>query len=278
MRNKYDVIIVGAGPAGIFAALELTQAADLNVLLLEKGKDLDSRRCPIIGRDLSCPPCHPCGLVSGWGGAGAFSDGKLTLSSQVGGQLDGYLGPERTADLIRHVDNVYLRFGASADVYGRGPAAERLAPRAEAAGLNLIPVPIRHMGTELSREVLGDMRRFLADRVESRTNMGAASIVTRNGAVSGVDTDDGQRIESDYVIMAPGREGADWLLKEADRMGLTLHANPVDIGVRVEVASAVLDELTSQLYEAKLEYTSPACVHRERSPWRRREATIPSLL
>jgi uncharacterized FAD-dependent dehydrogenase len=265
MRSKYDVIIVGAGPAGIFAALELSRTADLSILLLEKGKDLDSRRCPIIGRELSCPPCSPCGLVSGWGGAGAFSDGKLTLSSQVGGQLDAYLGSDKTAELIRHVDDLYLQFGAPKEVYGTGPKMERIARQTEAAGLKLIPVPIRHMGTELCREVLRDMHQFLAGRVESQTDMAATSIITQNGAIKGIETDDGQRIESDYVIMAPGREGADWLLKEAGRIGLTLHNNPVDIGVRVEVASAVLDELTSQLYELKLEFTSPSYRDRVRT-------------
>ena len=265
MRSKYDVIIVGAGPAGIFAALELSQTAGLSILLLEKGKDLDSRRCPIIGKELSCPPCSPCGLVSGWGGAGAFSDGKLTLSSQVGGQLDSYLGPQKTAELIQHVDDMYLHFGASREVYGSGPGTERLAQRADAAGLRLVPVPIRHMGTELCREVLRDMHRFLGERVESRTDMAATSIVTRNGAVEGIETDDGRRIESDYVIVAPGREGADWLLKEAVRIGLTLHSNPVDIGVRVEVASEVLDDLTREFYELKLEFTSPSYRDRVRT-------------
>jgi len=265
MRSKYDVIIVGAGPAGIFAALELSQSSDLSILLLEKGKDLDSRRCPIMGRELSCPPCSPCGLVSGWGGAGAFSDGKLTLSPQVGGQLEAYLGPQKTTDLIRYVDDIYLRFGASREVYGMGPEVERLTQRAEVAGLRLIPVPIRHMGTEVCREVLREMHRSLAGRVESQTEIAATSIVTGNGAVTGVETNGGQRIECDYLIMAPGREGADWLLKEAERLGLTLHYNPVDIGVRVEVASAVLDELTNQLYELKLEFMSPSYRDRVRT-------------
>ncbi|UCC61060.1 MAG: FAD-dependent oxidoreductase, partial [Dehalococcoidia bacterium] len=145
MASKYDVVIVGSGPAGIFAALELTQTSDLSILLLEKGKDLHLRKCPIIGRDISCPPCNPCGLVSGWGGAGAFSDGKLTLSPQVGGQIESFLGFEKTADLIGHVDEDYHRFGAPDEVYGSGPEVEGLGQRAEAGGLHLVPVPIRHM-------------------------------------------------------------------------------------------------------------------------------------
>jgi len=258
MRSKYDVIIVGSGPAGIFAALELTQATNLSILLLEKGKDLHLRKCPIIGRELSCPPCSPCGLVSGWGGAGAFSDGKLTLSPHVGGQLESYLGTEKTAELIRHVDDIYLRFGASNEVYGVGPQVEPLSRKAESAGLKLVPVPIRHMGTELCRDVLKDMHQFLASRIESQTDTAATSIIVQNGVVRGIQTNDGQQIESRYLIIAPGREGADWLLKEAARLGLTLHNNPVDIGVRVELSSTVLEELTNIFYELKLEFLSPS--------------------
>ena len=257
MQSKYDVIIVGGGPAGIFAALELSQSTNLSILLLEKGRDLHLRRCPIIGKNRSCPPCSPCDLVSGWGGAGAFSDGKLTLSPQVGGQLEAYLGAEKAAGLIHYVDDIYLKFGASNEVYGTGPEVEQLKQRAKKAGLRLIPAPIRHMGTESCREVLRDMHKFLADRIESQTDTAAISLIRQNGRIKGIQTDDGQRIESRYLIIAPGREGADWLLKEAARLGLTLHNNPIDVGVRVEMPITVLQELTDSLYEIKLEFYSP---------------------
>ena len=257
MQNKYDVIIVGGGPAGIFAALELSQSTNLSILLLEKGRDLHLRRCPIIGKNRSCPPCSPCDLVSGWGGAGAFSDGKLTLSPQVGGQLEAYLGTEKAADLIHYVDNIYLKFGASNDVYGAGTEVEQLKQKAKKVGLRLIPAPIRHMGTESCREVLRDMHKYLADRIESQTDTAVISLIRQNGRIKGIQTDDGQRIESRYLIIAPGREGADWLLKEAGRLGLTLHNNPIDVGVRVEVPMTVLQEFTDTLYEIKLEFYSP---------------------
>ncbi|HEY49963.1 MAG TPA: FAD-dependent oxidoreductase [Dehalococcoidia bacterium] len=257
MRDKYDVVIVGSGPAGIFAALELTQSTDLSILLLEKGKDLPHRKCPIIGKELSCPPCSPCGLVSGWGGAGAFSDGKLTLSPHIGGQLENYLGADKTAELIRYVDDIYLRFGASKEVYGVGPEVDQLAKKAKQADLRLVPTPVRHMGTELCREVLKKIHHFLADKIESQTETAATSIFVHNGVVKGIKTDNGRQIESRYLIIAPGREGADWLVKEAAHLGLTLHNNPVDIGVRVEVPLTVLKDLTDIFYELKLEFRSP---------------------
>ena len=257
MQSKYDVVIVGGGPAGIFAALELSKSTKLSILLLEKGRDLHLRRCPIIGKNRSCPPCSPCDLVSGWGGAGAFSDGKLTLSPQVGGQLEAYLGAERTSDLIHYVDDIYLKFGAPNEVYGDGVEAEQLRKKAEKAGLRLIPAPIRHMGTESCREVLRDMHKFLADRIESQTDIAATSIIRHGGKVKGIQTDDGQQIEARYLIIAPGREGADWLLKEAAKLGLTLHNNPIDVGARVEVPLTVLEKLTDSLYEVKLEFYSP---------------------
>lgn len=265
MKNMYDVIIVGSGPAGIFAAIELTRYTNLRVLMLEKGKDLHLRKCPAIGRDISCPPCIPCGLVSGWGGAGAFSDGKLTLSSYIGGQLESYLGVKNTEELVRYVDDIYLRFGASNEVHGANAKLERLVHNAEKVGLRLVPMPVRHMGTERCLDVLKEMHRFLDKRIDSRTEMAATAIVVEDGIVKGVETEDDQQIHAPFVIVAPGREGADWLLKEVARLGLTVHNNPVDIGVRVEVPMLVLKSLTDVLYEVKLEYKSPTYRNRVRT-------------
>lgn len=256
MSNKYDVIIVGGGPAGIFAALELCQASELSILLLEKGRDIDERSCPFIGQGISCPPCSPCHLVCGLGGAGAFSDGKLTLSAEVGGRLAHYLGVERTEQLIQYVDSVYLRFGGTDRVYGVGEEIEALKRRAILADLRLIPMTVRHLGTERSRSVLREMRDFLSGRVEIRLRTIARTILTENGKVKGIETHDGQRLECRYLLIAPGREGADWLVHEANRLKLTLEINPIDVGIRVEVPEAVLSELTNALYECKLEYYS----------------------
>ena len=265
MPDKYDVIIVGGGPAGIFAAMELCQAPDLSVLLLEKGKDIDSRTCPFADKGISCPPCSPCDLVSGLGGAGAFSDGKLTLSAEVGGRLIDYLGVKGTEELVQYVDSIYLKFGGSNRVYGNGDEVEELERRATLADLRLLPMTVRHLGTEHSRGVLREMREFLSGRVEVKVNTIARAVLTEDGTVRGVETEDGQRFECRYLIIAPGREGADWLAREADRLSLTLQTNPIDVGVRVEVPEAVLRELTDALYECKLEYYSKSFDDRVRT-------------
>jgi len=190
------------------------------------------------------------------GGAGAFSDGKLTLSPDVGGRLKDYLGLEGIEELISYIDSIYLKFSGADKVYGTGEGIDELMRRASLADLRLTPMRVRHLGTERCRTVLKQMRDLLSSKVEIRLGTAANTIHTENGMVKGIETDDGQQIECRYLIVAPGRDGADWLAQEASRLKLTLHINPIDVGVRVEVPKAVLEELTSSLYEGKLEYYS----------------------
>ncbi len=253
--KKYDVVIVGGGPAGLFTAVELCQAG-VRVALLEKGKDIDRRLCPAQEKGKPCIGCSPCHVVSGLGGAGAFSDGKLTLSTEVGGRLGEVVGEEKTAELIEYVDSLYLRFGAKDKVYGVGEKVEELRRRATLAELRLIPVKMRHMGTERSRQVLKAMRQFIVPKVDLRLRSTVAKILCDGGRVKGIEMVNGEMLDCRYLILAPGREGADWLVKEAERLKLALRSNPVDVGVRVEVPASVLQGLTSVLYEAKLEFFS----------------------
>ena len=238
----YRVIIVGAGPAGIFAALTLADLGIDRVLLLEQGKDLDARQRQ-CSEDMLC----------GWGGAGAYSDGKLTFSSEVGGYLAEYLDRDSLTELLQRADQMYVRYGAPDRLFGElSPAIEELADRARLADLELVPTRIRHIGTENCREVLTRMREALAGRVETCTGCQVESLVAEGGRIRGVQLAGGTVRRGDYVIAAPGRVGAGWMKQVAESLGLSTKASPVDIGVRVELAATVLKEITDITYECKL--------------------------
>jgi uncharacterized FAD-dependent dehydrogenase len=255
MAKVYDVTIVGAGPAGIFASLELCDAG-LDVLLLDKGREIDARVCPVQTRSGSCALCSPCHLVSGFGGAGAFSDGKLTLSTQVGGRLKELVDPEQARTLIDYVDSIYLKFGAPPKVYGIGRNTARLEREAASVGLTLIPVKLRHLGTELCHKTLKAMQNYLSPRLDIRLGTTIEKLIVNNGVVKAVETSHGENLGCRYLILAPGREGAEWLCNEAERLKLSLASNPVDVGCRIEVPMTTMEKLTSTLYESKLEFYS----------------------
>ena len=264
MARSYDVAIVGAGPAGIFASLELCNAG-LNVLLLDKGREIAARLCPLQHGGACCVLCSPCHLVSGFGGAGAFSDGKLTLSTQIGGRLAELIGFDRATELIDYVDSVYLRFGAPLKVYGTGENIAALEQEAALAGLRLIPVKLRHLGTEFCHEALEAMQSYLSSRLEIRLRTTIESITVDDNGDKVVATGDGERLSCRYLILAPGREGSEWLCNEARRLKLTLRSNPVDVGCRIEVPMTVMEKLTSTLYESKLEFYSESFNDRVRT-------------
>jgi uncharacterized FAD-dependent dehydrogenase len=253
---KYDVVIVGAGPAGIFSALEITEKTKLSVLMLDRGPDINHRKCP-ASRGFECVHCDPCFLLSGWGGAGAFSDGKLTLSTEVGGWLNQYISTKELEDLVNYVDGVYLKFGATEHVYGANvEKIDEIERKASLVGLKLVRQKIRHMGTEWCAQTLRKMRQELDGKVEFKPKTDVKGLIVKDNVVEGVETVDGEKFSGKYVIVAPGRSGAEWLQTEAQALGLKTFNNPVDVGIRVEVLASVMEELTSVLYEPKFIYFS----------------------
>lgn len=253
---KYDVIIVGAGPAGIFSALELTQRNNMSILMLDKGQDINQRKCP-ASRGFECVNCAPCAVLSGWGGAGAYSDGKLTLSTEVGGWLSQYVSNKELDELIKYSDGIYLKFGATQHVYGvEGAKTDEIERHASLAGLKLVRQRIRHMGTEKCTETLRKMRQELNGKVDFRPKSEVKGLMVKNNVVEGVETVSGEKYSGKYVIVAPGRSGAEWLHSEAQALGLKTFSNPVDVGIRVEVLASVMEHLTNVLYEPKLVYYS----------------------
>lgn len=254
--ERYDVIIVGGGPAGIFTALELIRnKRDTKILLLEKGKSIINRKCPMSERKINCQHCDPCAIVSGWGGAGAFSDGKLTLTTEFGGTLDEYIGRDELTRLIDYVDKIYLEFGGTKEVHGdMSKEVENIMKKAAAADLKFIPARIRHLGTDNCFNILKDMEEYLRERIEVKTLDAVKKLIVEDSSIKGVETKKGETYAAEYVVVCPGREGSDWFSEEVKRLNIEVTTNPVDIGVRVECPAIVMKDVTDAVYESKLVY------------------------
>lgn len=259
---QYDVIIVGAGPAGIFTAVEMIKrASDKKILLLEKGASIEKRHCPKEETRV-CVNCKPyCHITTGFSGAGAFSDGKLSLSSEVGGDLPELVGKRLIQEYIDYTDKIYLEFGADEHVEGLGNTEEIKEIRRNAikGGLKLVDCPIRHLGTEKAQEVYYKIQEYLiANGVEIRFNTRVDNILVSNNKATGVVISnsrtgkDSENITSNDLVIAAGRKGADWLKNMCVEHNMDHRAGTVDIGVRVEVRNEVMEKVNNVLYESKL--------------------------
>ena len=258
--KQYDVIIVGAGPSGIFCAYELVrQRPEISVLMLEKGRRIEQRQCP-KRKTKVCVGCKPCSITTGFAGAGAFSDGKLSLSPDVGGNLPEILGYETAMNLIQESDEIYLKFGADSSVYGVGKEKEIREIRRKAinANLKLVECPIRHLGTEEGYKIYSRLQEHLLSQgVEMKFGTMVENVLVEEGQAAGVVTKDGQQYEGKEIVFAVGREGADWFSHICGEHEIETKVGTVDIGVRVEVRDEVMDFLNQKLYEAKLVYHTP---------------------
>ncbi len=255
---KYDVVIIGAGPAGIFTAYELLESGKKpSILMVEKGEPVEHRRCPKaqVGHCVGCQPCH---ITTGFSGAGAFSDGKLSLSPEVGGDLPSLIGEDTAQNLIHYADQIYLNFGADTHVEGIGneEAVREIRKRAIRAGLRLVDCPIRHLGTEKAQEIYYAIEQDLLGRgVEMLFRTECTGVRIENGVCCGVELRQGDReweIEAAHTVIAAGRRGADWLEKLCAENGVAHQPGIVDIGVRVEVRNEIMEHVNKVLYESKL--------------------------
>ena len=253
-----DVVIVGAGPAGIFCALALVERGFAGrIVMLDKGLAVEDRTCPKQAGG-PCAGCDPCRITTGFSGAGAFSDGKLSLSSEVGGDLPDLIGHEAVQAAIGEVDGVYLAFGADGRVEGAGPRPEvdGIRLRAIKAGLKLVDCPLRHLGTERARELYARLERHLVDAgVDLRFRTTCTQVLVDGDACTGVAAEGPEgayELRARHTVVATGRRGADWLERMCREHRIAHGPGPVDIGVRVEVRNEVMRTVNDVLYESKL--------------------------
>ncbi|MBP2632925.1 MAG: Pyridine nucleotide-disulfide oxidoreductase [Firmicutes bacterium] len=253
MENKFDVAIVGSGPAGIFAAYELMlKKPSLKVVMIEAGKDIYKRKCPIAEKKVEhCINCKPCSIMRGFGGAGAFSDGKYNFTAKFGGWLNEYLSDEQVLAFIDYVDQINMQFGAPTEVFSTMNSS--LGKKAIACGLHLLDAKVRHLGTENNLKMLQGIYEALKIKITMLFKTTVKNIINQTNGFS-LELESGDQIEADYLIAAPGRAGSEWFAEQCRALGLELLNNQVDVGVRVELPAIVFEHITDEVYEAKLVY------------------------
>lgn len=260
--KQYDVLIVGAGPAGIFTALEMIKkGSGKKIAIVEKGRAIEKRSCP-KSKTKKCMNCKPyCHITTGFSGAGAFSDGKLSLSCEVGGDLPSLIGEEAAQETIRYTDGIYLEFGADEKIEGVGKAEETkdIRRRAIQANLKLVDCPIRHLGTEKAQMIYQGIERYLLEHgVEVYFDTACRELVIEQGICKGAvvapssSQEDTESIYAEHTVIAAGRKGADWLERLCKQYGILHVPGTVDVGVRVEVRNEIMEYVNNVLYESKL--------------------------
>jgi uncharacterized protein len=250
---KCDVLIIGAGPAGLFAANEL--AGKLNIVVVDKGRELNERKCVALLNG-SCKRCLPCNITGGLGGAGGLSDGKLNLRPDIGGNLEEFVSNEEAWSIINEIDQVFLKHGASEELYA--PDEEKISPllrEAAASGIKFIPIVQRHMGSDKTPPIINSIKNELEDKgVLFMLETEVLDIIV-DDKVKGAKVKNIKEgnfiINCDYLLAAPGRIGAKWLSDQTDKLKIPVKHNPVDVGVRVELPQIIMDEVTKINWDPK---------------------------
>lgn len=250
---RYDVIIIGAGPGGIFSAYELSQKSpDLKVGVFEAGHALSQRKCPIDGEKIkSCIGCKSCSIMSGFGGAGAFSDGKYNITNDFGGTLYKYIGKKQALDLMYYVDDINLRYGgAGTKLYST--AGSKFKKECIQHDLHLLNASVRHLGTDINYLVLENLYAELKEKVDFYFDSPVDSVSAVDGGYQIFSN--GQTYECEKCIISVGRSGSKWMERICQELQIPTSSNRVDIGVRVELPADVFSHLTDELYESKIVY------------------------
>ena len=251
---KYDVLIIGAGPGGIFSVYELMKLKpSLRVAVLEAGHPLEKRKCPIDGKKIkSCIGCKPCSIMNGFGGAGAFSDGKYNITNQFGGTLYEYIGRNEALDLMRYVDEINLAYGGKGTKLYSTTNSE-IKKLCLQNGLHLLDASVRHLGTDINYVVLENLYNHLKNQADFFFNTHADAVEKTEYGYR-VTTDKGEVLEAEQCIISAGRSGSKWMESVCSALKIPTKSNRVDIGVRVELPAAVFSHLTDELYESKIVY------------------------
>lgn len=262
MNKVYDCILVGAGPTGIYCAYELVKKnPNLKILLIDKGRDIYNRRCPILEKKIDKCPVNPdgsigckpsCSMTTGFGGSGAYSDGKFNITSEFGGWMTDYLPEDEVIELIKYVDNINLKHGAPQEITDPNTKEVfEIEKKGIAVGLKLLRSHVRHLGTEINLKVLASIYEELKLNVDFIFNGNVSDIIVEEKTVKGVILEDGNKYYGEYVILGVGRTGSEWLTDILSKYRVKFKGNKVDLGVRVETNNIVMDEINRNLYEGK---------------------------